>query len=81
MRGGETAQKHTGGTLLADPMPGSLALLQSPEREVLIKGGVPLSTYRLPTVVAAHMCAQLPFVSQPVLPSAPEAVSLGRGRG
>lgn len=32
-RGGETAQKRTCGKLLADPVPGSLALLQPPERE------------------------------------------------
>lgn len=32
-RGGETAQKHTCDILLADPVPGFLALLQPPERE------------------------------------------------
>ena len=79
VRGGET---HQAGGTRDCPVPGSLGLLQPPEREPR-DTGVSLATHRRREAVAAHSCAvrpaALPTLSQfcPLLQGLSE---LGKGR-
>ena len=68
---------HTCGTFFADPVPGSLALLQPPKKDDKRGTGVPLATHRLHTVVAAHLCVRL----SSVLSQFQRVTQLGEGWG
>lgn len=79
VRGGET---HQAGGTRDCPVPGSLGLLQPPERETK-DTGVSLATHGQHAVVAAHSCAVCPaalWTLSQFCPLLQGLSQLGRGR-